>query len=67
MLLLTLIFYFIRGYVGAGRAACRYRIGMITPTLLAMSTGAMTAIIIGAGLPIFLVIVYMLQSRKKGE
>ena len=37
---------------------------MITNTFLAMSTGAMVAIIIGMGLPLF-VILFVLRNKKK--
>ena len=37
---------------------------MTTSTFLAMSTGAMVAIIIGMGLPLFLIL-FVLRSKKK--
>ena len=37
---------------------------MTTITFLAMSTGAMVAIIIGAGLPLFLIL-FVLRNKKK--
>lgn len=40
------------------------RIQLITSTFLAMSTGAMVAIIIGAALPIFIVIVFTIPKNK---
>jgi hypothetical protein len=38
---------------------------MTTTTVLAMSTGALVAIIIGATLPIFIVVLHIIRNAKK--